>query len=621
MFAPETEVRFLSNVEFDVNFTNVRDFNTREEETQYFIGKTKFYYPTCAVQDVFGYSGFVIAPINDGMSIDSYYDCNYIMYRNSEISNKWFYAALGTPQPLSKKACRIPYKIDLWRTWFMDCTIGECYVEREHVNDDTVGKWLKPESVDTGEYVAVATGQEKLGYDLTEQLDNRSCIVVVNSFAPDTDGAGDGYEISYTDAASTGRYILPSMAPKYVGGFLCGGIYQGAMFAAFPFEVTNVSKVVGLVNAYLKNMVINGQIDRVIGIFMCPFWICKQVAGKLDVADVENTNLPVSFPITANPSPTTFGGYVPENNKLFTGQFNYFIIDNGAGTQEEYQYEYFNRKKDGGLPFTIYGQLSEAPSIRLTPDSYKCPALSTGRLNNLYSIDLSGFPSGSYSYSDVANSWNGRTLQRMVSYLSDQWSLSKLRVDASKARFDAVKNVASAGIDFFTGKLTSPKSKNSPPPHPGRVATDLMGVGIDSLYGFASADWPIEDEEFRIAQNEAAYADSLRIPNIVKGNANGSISYPLGYLTFTQYRMQVQEQYARRIDKYLSAFGYTIDEIKVPNLKGRAKWNYVKTANAVVNGNVPEEAKAFIAGVINTGIRLWHPGSIWLDYSQKNNIV
>src|SRR5699024_7281301 len=47
----------------------------------------------------------------------------------------------------------ITFEIDPMQTWFEKASLKECFVEREHVNDDTFGKNLVPENLETGEYI------------------------------------------------------------------------------------------------------------------------------------------------------------------------------------------------------------------------------------------------------------------------------------------------------------------------------------------------------------------------------------------------------------------------------------------------------------------------------------
>ena len=44
-------------------------------------------------------------------------------------------------------------KLDVFQTYQFDFQYKKCFVEREHVNDDTVGLHTVPENLETGEYI------------------------------------------------------------------------------------------------------------------------------------------------------------------------------------------------------------------------------------------------------------------------------------------------------------------------------------------------------------------------------------------------------------------------------------------------------------------------------------
>ena len=45
------------------------------------------------------------------------------------------------------------YEIDSIQSWLKDITFSMCFVEREHMSDDTIGKHTVPEQVEIGSYV------------------------------------------------------------------------------------------------------------------------------------------------------------------------------------------------------------------------------------------------------------------------------------------------------------------------------------------------------------------------------------------------------------------------------------------------------------------------------------
>ena len=106
------------------------------------------------------------------------------------------------------------------------------------------------------------------------------------------------------------------------------------------------------------------------------------------------------------------------------------------------------------------------------------------------------------------------------------------------------------------------------------------------------------------------------------GNTNsGDVTYALEETTFTAYQMSVKQEYAEIIDKYFDMFGYKVNKVKVPNIIGRSKWNYVKTVDCNFEGDIPQQFLQIIKQMFNNGITLWHDPQYMYDYTQTNNIV
>jgi hypothetical protein len=70
-------------------------------------------------------------------------------------------------------------------------------------------------------------------------------------------------------------------------------------------------------------------------------------------------------------------------------------------------------------------------------------------------------------------------------------------------------------------------------------------------------------------------------------------------------------------------FGYKVNRVGVPNLKTRQKWNYLKTVNASVYGEIPHEDMDELQNIFNTGITIWHSDEFLKgnDYLQPNPIA
>lgn len=60
------------------------------------------------------------------------------------------------------------------------------------------------------------------------------------------------------------------------------------------------------------------------------------------------------------------------------------------------------------------------------------------------------------------------------------------------------------------------------------------------------------------------------------------------------------------IDTYFYRCGYQVNTVDIPNILTNSKFNYVKTKNAVVNGDIPIECKKKIQEMLDNGITFWH---------------
>ena len=116
------------------------------------------------------------------------------------------------------------------------------------------------------------------------------------------------------------------------------------------------------------------------------------------------------------------------------------------------------------------------------------------------------------------------------------------------------------------------------------------------------------------------YTHSI-IPDQMVGSANaGDISAVSRMLGFYSYCKSVRPEYGQIIDNYFTMFGYKVNTLKVPETNSRESWNYVKTINISIAGNVPSNYMEQIKSMFNSGVTLWH-GDYIGDYGRSNNIV
>lgn len=78
---------------------------------------------------------------------------NYIAFQNPDYSNKWFFAWIDEVIYKGDKNTEITFTVDAWSTWFDKWNKKVCFINRQHVNDDTIGLHTIPENLDVGEVI------------------------------------------------------------------------------------------------------------------------------------------------------------------------------------------------------------------------------------------------------------------------------------------------------------------------------------------------------------------------------------------------------------------------------------------------------------------------------------
>ena len=77
--------------------------------------------------------------INVGVNIDEIIQCNYLFYKNVGFTDKYYFCFITNMEYKNENCTAITIETDCFQTWFFNIVYKPCFVEREHVNDDTVG--------------------------------------------------------------------------------------------------------------------------------------------------------------------------------------------------------------------------------------------------------------------------------------------------------------------------------------------------------------------------------------------------------------------------------------------------------------------------------------------------
>ena len=289
--------------------------------------------------------------IKVGINIDEIIDCNYLFYRNNGFTNKIYYCFITKMEYVNENVTAITIETDCFQTWYFDIRYKKCFVEREHVNDDTIGIHTIPEGLEIGDYV-----DQPIGIDENSDLNFLT---------------KDGHSPYVVLAVSeTGLDVaVPS------GSRIYNNVYSGLIFLTFPST--------GAVDQYINYIQHHITEDIIYAAFMCPYEIATDGddfqwltftdgSTTFQYAFIDYTTRATQMGLVKIHKPNNLDTYVPRNNKLFVFPYRYFNISNNSGSSATYKYEYFN-SNDGNddCQFTMIGAISPGCSIRLVPYNYK----------------------------------------------------------------------------------------------------------------------------------------------------------------------------------------------------------------------------------------------------------
>lgn len=516
-------------------------------------------------------------------SMEDILEYNYCMYRNKNHGNKWFYAFISNMAYMSDQMTAIKIKTDVWQTWQFSITWKNTYVEREHVNDDTVGLHTIPEGLDTGEYVC--NGISTFYYARNEYWNT----------TPPPGAVMVCMQVTTLDVGTA----HPSNAPTRN---IINGVPQGTYIIGVPYNKDAIVGIYSIIGAYDGQ----GKKDAIVSMFLCPravttwyqaqgtsFWGSGDFYFPYD-SDAAYASQPAG--ITLN---STLDGYTPKNNKCFVGPYNYFHVTNGAGTDIEMYYEEFTQNEP---TFIMHGCLEQGGSVALIPTNSKKTMKTQG------GIVAQGYPEGIMGGKLPQLSWQS---DFYLNWVAQNGKNIAIQTGLQAAGFGLNMLTSMVGGAYTHGQNvdTAVQRGYFPDEEQMNVNTGGMAGGV---LGFAS----------QVANTQNTIRQAKLVPPQAKGNVNGgNLQFAKNECKFTFYQMSVRAEYAQCIDNYFSMFGYKVNTMKIPNVTGRRNWNYVKTVGCNIIGDIPQADLNEIKNIFNNGVTIWHNSATYLDYSQNNDIV
>lgn len=305
-YVPNTVVKILQNVPLDDTYTDTRWFSSVGEQTGFFNGKAKYTFTDLTYQRV--NNGIaqprVALTCRVPMIADNLYDCNYMMFQNTNYGSKWFYAFIKQVNYINPNNTEIVYEIDYLQSFMFELSIKASFVEREHASADEDKPFanLTPEPLRVPNWTYDQTTFSVIDM---ESMGLQTAPTIVMALVP---------------SSLTTALFTPD-------GEFYSGIYSGAYYITFTSAAD--------ANAFIAALAAIDAQDSIVDIFMSPG---SPKAGS----GTEKKSVTTTIDVTGELFTTPTGTYTIRNKKLLNSQFTYIHGNSHSGEEMTWLPEYVN---------------------------------------------------------------------------------------------------------------------------------------------------------------------------------------------------------------------------------------------------------------------------------------
>lgn len=642
---PNTTIYILNNIPLNKSYEHTVYYPDKDTQAQAFMAYKKY-----TLTD-YSYQRSQLGTIRVALKYEQLIDCNYLMFKNTNFENKWFYAFITGIGYVSNDVTDVYYDLDVMQTWCYDYEFMPTFVDRQHSKTDALYENTQPEGLELGPTYGYNT---KLTFSpLNEPSSTDSTYLILAT------------------TYSNGSHPRPSAGTGII--------------LSLHWSIKKQADAI----AELKEFVDNGLEDNIIAIYNCP--------------PDDKRNIAKEFKRTP-----TIGNYSPRNYKLLTSPYCFLSCYNHLGQTLELQYENFREKNSPSPPKNFdYQYHFEAISTQLpqpqsslvvryylnsvgtdiaqyllTYNVYPTGAISgdtfkvwLAQNKNTYSASLNAIGNtydtnmaiaeNNYTMAGL-NAANARTNAHIQANSaltqaenSNRASLAINTAQSNQALYNGVSNIAGKAVDavgaglkgdvtgfvgntlgMFSETAQTSLNQNIYNAHANQINTQLLNSQIG-----ANASEAISVNTFQTAMKNATLAQTnaqlsalntyqnataqlmakkqdiqMHPSNLHGALMNDTWNARWNLIGFTVYEKFIKREYAERIDAYFDRYGYAQRSMYVPERQNRKHWSYLKTVGCNIKGNINNTDLVTIKTIYDNGITTWNNLEEVGNYTLDNTV-
>lgn len=483
-------------------------------------------------------SDLILKGVNEDLT-----QCNYLMYQNADISNKWYFAFIDNVKYNSLNSVIISHTIDVWQTYQFDITYYKNLILRSHVakSTDTVGRWLAPEPINVApEFERKHNVFNDLSWTPQYVLHSTS---VFNNTTKKYEYKGNG--TGATLSAEYGIFVnndddVQTVVKKY-----------GKLSAAEALKSNDDDEYSNWISDLLTGQTIDKAVklisttsisqlqdhrDELIGLYAIPSWV-HDGSNKYATNAITSKSVSVTLPTS-----TLACGYAPRNKKMLSSLCKAYLFYNENGFKLPLKPELFT---SGSPSFTV-----------------KSTELSTN-----------GFILQIGSYADYTAKTN------KISYRCE----NRLGYDANTGLDKVLNTLTSAvGVVNAVGSVAS------------QAFAGNVGGAVQGAVGAVQQSINMIDALGQRGVNTGASGDIMSITEKRAMPVFADVSPTEAQCRYIDDYLDVYGYAINEIGK-ISSY-----------MKNRSNWNYIQVANCNIKVSAPNDDVNKLKQMFESGVTIWH---------------
>lgn len=618
MSKPSGEIYLVENAVIDNTYQHTIDFKSFNEQFAYWSSLSKYHlYDYSYIRKQREY-------IHVAKSVEELDSINYVLFKPKD-SGRWFFAFVTDKEYATETSAYLYFQIDVMQTYLFDFKINPSYVLQEHQDRWTAEH--KPiysrteENLEYGSEYSVESAFKAIPTD----DDKIKWFLFVCTQHKELSSDGDASTIIDNSPSPFIYYLVPYHIPRKDGVLVDWSNFNAG---GEPFTVATLPVVY---NFMLKSSFGN-FVKEVILLPYNPFNLTVEGTAETGKTyDIVNNGSCYFEKVTLTEDSKSVDMLliqrVPHNSDEFDprtlAEMGLFEgLENAMPTAKQWEdikANPFTMERDRRFESKLlthpyrYNLLAD---FRNNPIILKNEYMTADKIDVICSQVLSFSCQSRYYLKGYRKDIEGRGISLIQELPMEQPVIS----DAYYTYMLQNKNQISANrTNTIQSGVTSVIN--------GAIGGALAGAsakhaGVGALAGGVTTGLnAITSYQNLMRSENAKQKDISNLPDTVHSTEDCSFNLVDKNTYVCFYRYKIACEFEEQLAQYWNMYGYVCKRVKVPELKSRARFNYIKTIGANITGNVNQKELATIRAIFDNGITFWHyraENFKPLDYTYEN---